>query len=57
MSLRMLNRRCINFCGRRLGAEAGVQPKLGHRIDLGSNGPGIVLKSRFEWDWGSRPNP
>ena len=24
---------------------------LGVGIDLGSRGPGVVLKSRFEWDW------
>jgi hypothetical protein len=28
---------------------------LGIGFDLGSRGPGIVLKSRFEWHWGRRP--
>jgi hypothetical protein len=25
---------------------------LGVGFDLGDRGPGIVLKSRFEWHWG-----
>jgi hypothetical protein len=24
-------------------------------FDLAGRGPGIVFKSRFEWDWGARP--
>ncbi len=30
---------------------------LGVGFDVGSRGPGVVLKSRFEWDWGSRRKP
>ncbi len=30
---------------------------LGTGFDLGGRGPGVVLKSRFEWDWGSPRNP
>jgi len=36
---------------------SGFSVNLGVGFDLGSNGPGVVLKSRFEWDWGPRPNP
>ena len=28
---------------------------LGLGFDLGQRGPGVVLKSRFEWDWGGHP--
>jgi hypothetical protein len=24
---------------------------LGAGVDLGSRGPGLVVKTRFEWDW------
>jgi hypothetical protein len=30
---------------------------LGLGFDLGSNGPGLVLKSRFEWHWGKSGTP
>jgi hypothetical protein len=30
---------------------------LGVGFDLGSSGPGIVLKSRFEWHWGQAGTP
>jgi hypothetical protein len=36
----------------------GFSVTLGTGFDVGSNGPGVVLKSRFEWDWepsNSRP--
>jgi hypothetical protein len=29
---------------------------LGVGFDLASCGPGVVMKSRFEWDWGARRN-
>lgn len=38
------------------GGDWRVRPKfminLGLGFDLGSSGPGLVLKSRFEWHWG-----
>jgi hypothetical protein len=30
---------------------------FGTGFDLGSGGPGVVLKSRFEWDWRRSPSP
>jgi hypothetical protein len=40
------------------GGDWEVQPgfgiNMGVGFDLGSNGPGIVLKSRFQWDWDLR---
>src|SRR5580658_588641 len=30
---------------------------LGTGFDLGSRGPGVMLKSRFEWDWRRNPRP
>ncbi len=30
---------------------------MGIGFDLGGRGPGIVLKSRFEWDWKRHPSP
>jgi hypothetical protein len=42
-----------------LGGDWQLRPafsiNLGTGFDLGSRGPGVVLKSRFEWDW--RRNP
>jgi hypothetical protein len=26
-------------------------------FDIGNRGPGIVLKTRLEWDWGERRKP
>ncbi len=44
-----------------VGGDWQVQPKflinLGLGFDLGSNGPGIILKSRFEWHWGGSARP
>jgi hypothetical protein len=39
--------------------KAGVvfSVNLGAGFDLGSRGPGVVLKSRFEWDWRTHPGP
>jgi hypothetical protein len=34
----------------------GFSVNLGTGFDVGSNGPGVVLKSRFEWDWGPSNN-
>lgn len=43
------------------GGDWQVQPKfminLGLGFDLGSAGPGIILKSRFEWHWGGKGKP
>ena len=30
---------------------------IGGGFDLGSRGPGFVLKSRFQWDWDLRRKP
>ena len=42
-----------------LGGDWQVTPlfriNLGFGFDLGSHGPGLVLKSRFEWDWTRKP--
>jgi hypothetical protein len=39
-----------------LGGDWEVRPKfsvnLGLGFDLGDRGPGVILKSRFEWHWG-----
>jgi hypothetical protein len=35
--------------------KPGFSINMGIGFDLGSNGPGVVLKSRFEWDWGKGP--
>jgi hypothetical protein len=40
------------FCGGDWDARPGFKVNLGAGFDLGDRGPGIVLKSRFEWDWG-----
>jgi hypothetical protein len=43
------------------GGDWRVSPdfsvNLGMGFDVGGRGPGIVLKSRFEWDWGARRKP
>src|SRR5476649_147319 len=39
------------FVGGDWELRPGFGINLGTGFDLGSNGPGIVLKSRFEWDW------
>jgi hypothetical protein len=42
-----------------VGGDLEVRPKftvnMGLGFDLGSRGPGVVLKSRFEWHWGGHP--
>jgi hypothetical protein len=44
-----------------VGGDWQVRPKFminaGFGFDLGSSGPGIVLKSRFEWHWGRAGGP
>ena len=44
-----------------VGGDWQVKPEflinLGLGFDLGSNGPGLVLKSRFEWHWGKVRHP
>jgi hypothetical protein len=44
-----------------IGGDWQVKPEfminLGTGFDLGSRGPGIVLKSRFEWHWGETRKP
>jgi hypothetical protein len=42
------------FCGGDWEMNARVKVNFGVGFDLGGHGPGTVLKSRFEWDWGSR---
>ena len=43
---------CQLFVGGDWDLTPGVSVNLGIGFDLGSTGPGGVLKSRFEWDWG-----
>lgn len=42
-----------------VGGDWRVSPdfsvNLGTGFDLGANGPGLVLKTRFEWDWNEGP--
>jgi len=42
------------FVGGDWDLRPGFSVNLGTGFDLGSNGPGVVLKSRFEWDWGQK---
>jgi hypothetical protein len=44
------------FVGGDWELRPGFSVNLGTGFDLGSNGPGVVLKSRFEWDWGMNPS-
>ena len=44
------------FVGGDLVVRRGFTINLGSGFDVGSRGPGVVLKSRFEWHWGGR-NP
>jgi hypothetical protein len=44
------------FCGGDWEPRRGPKVNLGLGFDLGGRGPGVVLKSRWEWDWGARPN-
>jgi hypothetical protein len=40
------------FLGGDWQAAPGFSVNLGAGLDVGANGPGVVLKSRFEWHWG-----
>jgi hypothetical protein len=40
------------FCGGDWDVAPGFKINLGAGFDLGKFGPGAVLKSRLEWDWG-----
>ena len=42
------------FAGGDWDARPGFSVNVGCGFDLGSRGPGIVLKSRFQWDWDFR---
>ena len=42
------------FAGGDWDARPGFKVNLGVGFDLGHRGPGVVLKSRLEWDWGKR---
>ena len=43
------------FLGGDWEVREGLSLNLGLGFDVGANGPGIVLKSRFQWDWDLRP--
>jgi len=45
------------FCGGDWQVTEIFKVNLGVGLDLTSRGPGLVLKSRWEWDWGARRNP
>lgn len=42
------------FVGGDWEVTPGFSINLGSGFDLGDRGPGLVLKSRFEWHWGSQ---
>ena len=44
------------FCGGDWEVTPIFKVNLGVGFDLAGRGPGVVLKSRLEWDWGSRRN-
>ena len=39
------------FLGGDWQVSKGFAVNLGTGFDVGGRGPGVVLKSRFEWDW------
>ncbi len=45
------------FLGGDWQMSPGFSVNLGTGFDLGSQGPGVILKSRFEWDWGPNRSP
>jgi hypothetical protein len=45
------------FAGGDWNVQEGFKVNLGMGFDLSNRGPGIVLKTRLEWDWGERPKP
>lgn len=42
------------FAGGDWEVRPGFRINLGCGFDVGGNGPGVVLKSRFQWDWDLR---
>ena len=42
------------FCGGDWEPSDGFKMNLGLGFDVAAQGPGVILKSRFEWDWGKR---
>ena len=44
------------FCGGDWQVNAAFNVNLDVGFDLVGRGPGVVLKSRLEWDWGTRHN-
>jgi len=45
------------FAGGDWQARPAFSVNLGIGFDIGSRGPGVVLKSRLEWDWRTRRSP
>ena len=45
------------FAGGDWQAQPGFSVNLGIGFDIGGRGPGVVLKSRLEWDWRTRRSP
>ena len=45
-----------SFVGGDWRPRPGFSVNLGTGFDLGGRGPGVVVKSRFEWDWGMKAN-
>jgi hypothetical protein len=45
------------FAGGDWRANPAFSMNFGIGFDLARRGPGVVLKTRFEWDWGSQRNP
>jgi hypothetical protein len=44
------------FCGGDWEVNPIFKVNLGVGFDLAGRGPGVILKSRLEWDWGARRN-
>jgi len=44
------------FCGGDWEVGPVFKVNLGVGFDLAGRGPGVVMKSRFEWNWGARRN-
>jgi hypothetical protein len=45
------------FAGGDWSPREDFKLNAGLGFDVGSRGPGIVLKTRLEWDWGEHPRP
>jgi hypothetical protein len=41
------------FCGGDWDVRSGFMVNVGLGFDLAGRGPGVVMKTRFEWDWGA----